>query len=187
MMSLKRAGALERLGRAAEAEVQLKESIGLLEQRQQPSFLQMEAYYAMGRLALILGRPKEARGWYLRSTDFVRRTKKGNVEGAANAMCAAGLAAFDVGDVEAALADWRCGLLATNPKTMEFYTRATFTAMRNRLDTLERTRPEEARAIRAMLEAVPTRPEKELSAHASELFARAEAELAKLAGGGNNK
>lgn len=175
MMSLKRAGLLERVGRLQEAEAAVLEAISALERREQPSFILMEGYYVAGRIVSERGRLREARDWYMRSVDFVRRTKKGSLEGACQAMCAAGLVAFDMGEVDTALEDWRVALRAAAPETPTSTMRAEWSALKGRLETLERTRPAEVAEIRGLMEAVPSGTYEKARQGSLALMARAEA------------
>ncbi len=175
MMSLKRGGLLERVGRFHEAEATILDAIATLERREQPSFILMEGYYVAGRLAAGRGRFAEAREWYMKSVDFVRRSKKGSLEGACQAMCAAGLAAFDAGDVDAAIEDWRIALRAAAPETPRSTLRVEWAALNARLETLDRSRPADVKEIRELMDAV-SKGTYEQARHGSlALLARAEA------------
>lgn len=182
MMTLKRGGILERMGRLEESEATIRGAIAQLERREQPSYLLMEAYFSLGRSVAQRGRLGEARDWYMRSVDFVRRTKKGSIEGACQSLAAAGVAAFDLGDADSALEDWRCSLKATDPRTRAATLRVTFSAISSRLDVLARTRPVEAQEIRDLMAALPSRTREEADASTGAVLARAEAYF-KRAGG----
>ena len=111
----------------------------------------------------------------MKSVDFVRRSKKGSLEGACQAMCAAGLAAFDAGDVDAALEEWRIALRAAAPETPRSTLRVEWAALNARLETLERSRPADVKEIRELMDAVSKGTYEQARQGSLALLARAEA------------
>ncbi|GEM_PF-708186 len=157
LVTQRRNSILERMGRLPEAEAGFRNSLDRLNQREQPSYLGMEASVCLGRVLFKQGRLQEARHHYIESIEYVRRTTKGSMENCCDSLFATGVIEFDMGRIDAALQHWEVASSCVDPRSYPGRSSKTFDLISSRLDSIAASRPEAVTKLRATFETSKTR------------------------------